>query len=233
MKTNVVMRSVDRNLFGVVIKQNTKNGQHLSVTDLMTAYESERLNQGWSDKRLNDIMSSISFKERVYHLLNERGMIKTDLSAFMELIDKEGVVKALKSLGVWKTTGRGENKSTYADPYIWVLLAMELNPLIYAKVVLWLTDSLIFNRILAGSEFIPMNIAISKVIQDPKYALYCCEINIKVFGRHEKGVRNSASIEELQNISDIEKFVTQLIEQGFLNTESQLLSVIRNFKFRD
>ena len=230
MKTNVVMQSADRNLFGIIIKQNTKNGQSLSVSDLMKAYEKARYQYGWSEKNISIIMNSQGFIERVYHILNERDMIKVSFLSFMEFIENEGVIKVLKGLGVWKTTGKGENKSVFADPYIWVLLAMELNPLIYAKVVMWLTDSLIFNRILAGSEFLPMNRAISSVISNPDYSLYCREINNKVFGRHEKGIRNTASDKELRLISDIEKFVTQLIEQGILTNEQQLLRVITNYK---
>ena len=60
---------------------------------------------------------------------------------------KEGIAKVLKGLGVYKTTGARENKVTFTNPYIWILLAMELNPMIYAIVVTWLTDSLIFDRI--------------------------------------------------------------------------------------
>ena len=230
MKTNIVMKSADRNLFGIIIKQNTKNGQSLSVTDLIKAYEKARFQYGWSEKNISMIMNSQGFIERVYHILNERGMIKVSFLSFMEFIKNEGFIKVLKGLGVWKTTGRGENKATYADPYIWVLLAMELNPLIYAKVVMWLTDSLIFNRILAGSEFVPMNRAIASIIPNPEYSLYCQEINNKVFGRHERGIRDTATDKELRLISDIEKFIIQLIEQGILTNEQQLLRVITNYK---
>ncbi|CEN33583.1 hypothetical protein [Capnocytophaga cynodegmi] len=229
MKTNVIMKSADRNLFGVIIKQNTKNGQSLSVTDLMKAYQTARFEYGWSNRQVEDIVKTKPFQERVYHLLNERGIIKMNIISFMQFVEKEGVIKTLKGLKVWKTTGRGENKSTYADPYIWVLLAMELNPLIYAKVVIWLTDSLIFNRILAGSEFAPMNRAIATIIEEPNYALYSREINNKVFGRHEKGIRDTATRGQLQRISDIEKFVTQVIEQKLITSESQLLKVIENY----
>lgn len=232
MKTNVIMKSADRNLFGIVIKQNTKNGQSLSVTDLMKAYEVARFQHGWGEKNITMIMNSQSFLERVYHILNERDMVKLSFLSFMEMIEREGVVKTLKGLGVWRTTGRAENKSTYADPYIWVLLAMELNPLIYAKVIIWLTDNLIFNRILAGTEFLPMNKAISMIIKEPLYPLYSIEINKKVFGFHEKGIRDFAMSEQLDKITEIEKFVTQLIEQGFIKDEEQLINAIKNYKFK-
>lgn len=233
MKTNVVMQSADRNLFGTIIKQNTKDGQSLSVSDLQKSYEVARFQYGWSDRRINDIMKHKDFQERCYHLLNERGLIKATILVFMEMIEKEGIVNMLKGLGVWKTSGRGENKSTYCDPYIWVLLAMELNPLIYAKVVIWLTDSLIFNRILAGTEYTPMTSAIKKAIPDPDYREYNIAINKKVFGKHVSGIRNTATQDELFAISDIEKFITQSINIGIVKTERQLYKIIDRYEIRN
>jgi len=224
------MKSADRVLFGVTIKQNTKEGQSLSITDLLRAYERARYIHGWSDRRLNDILSSRGTQERMYYILHERGFIKAEIHAFIEMIDKEGIVNVLKGLGVWKTKGRGENKSVYCDPYIWVLLAMEFNPMIYAKVVIWLTDSLIFDRVLAGTEYRPMNESISKIIQEPNYPLYAREINLRVFGRHEKGIRDTATAEELRKIADIEKFIGQSINLGMCQTEAQVVRIIQNYK---
>ena len=232
MKTNVIMKSTDRVLFGIIIKQNTKDGQSLSVSDLQRAYNTARYQHGWSERLIAGIMRGKDFQERCYHLLNERGIINMQISVFMEMVENEGIVKVLKGLKVWKTGGRGENKSTYCDPYIWVLLAMELNPLIYAKVVIWLTDNLVFNRVLAGSEFLPMNRAISSIVLNPNYPAYARLINVKVFGRHEKGIRDKASQAQLQSIADIEKFVIQSIEIGIIRNESQLLKVIKRFNIK-
>jgi hypothetical protein len=148
------------------------------------------------------------------------------------MVENEGIVKVLKGLGVWKTAGRGDNKSTYADPYIWVLLAMELNPLIYAKVVIWLTDSLIMNRIVAGTEFKPMNSAISRIITNPNYPLYSRLINLKIFGKHEKGLRDTATEEQLHYLSEMERFIIQSIEMGIINNEVQFIKVIDMYKIR-
>lgn len=232
MKTNVVIHSSDRNLFGTIIRQNTKDGQSFSVSDLQKAYNHARFQHGWSLKRIDNVMTTKDFQERCYHILNERGVIKTTIHGFMEMIEKEGVVKVLKGLKVWKTGGRGENKSTFCDPYIWVLLAMELNPLIYAKVVIWLTDSLIFNRVLAGSDFAPMNRAIASIVSEPDYPRYAREINLKVFGRHERGIRDTATQDELRLISDVEKFIIQSIEMGMIANETQLIKVIELYKVR-
>jgi hypothetical protein len=166
MKSNVVLESTDRELFGITIKQSTKD-TFLSVSDLQKAYEVARWQYGWSDHRISDIMQTEAFKERVFYILENQGIIKTGFPAFMQMVEKEGIAKVLKGLNVYKTTGARETKSTYANPYIWILLAMELNPMIYAKVIIWLTDSLIFDRIDAGSEYKPMNIAINSIVKNP------------------------------------------------------------------
>lgn len=230
MKTNVVLQSCDRNLFGVIIRQNTKDGQMLSVSDLTRAYESARFQYGWGQKNLTTMMQSKDFIERCFYVLQELDLIKLHINSFIEMVQKEGIVKVLKGLGVWATKGRGENKSTYSNPYIWVMIALEMNPKIYAKVVLWLTDSLIVNRITAGAEFLPLTSSIKTIIKEPKYSEYFKAINSKVFGRHEKGIRDTASSDELRIISDIEKFLTQSIGMGMIQNENHLLKAISLYK---
>ena len=229
MKTNVTLKSSDRNLFGVTIRQNTKS-EMLSITDLQQSYEKARFMYGWSDRRINDIISGIDFKERAYYILKERGLVKTEISVFMEMLDKEGITKSLKGLGVWKATGRGSNKMVVADPYIWVLVAMEMNPMLYAKVVIWLTDTLVFDRIEAGTEFLPMNSAIRSIISNPNYPKYAKAVNERVFGKHMRGIRNLASSKELRKIADIEKMVTNSIGMKMIKKENQLMYVIQHYK---
>ena len=222
------MESSDRNLFGIVIKQETKTG-FLSVTELQKAYEAARWQYGWSDRKIHDIMQTDTFKERVFYLLDNVGVIKTSLSGFIEMVDNEGIAKVLKGLGVYKTTGARNTKTTFTNPYIWILLAMELNPMIYAKVIVWLTDSLIFDRIEAGDEFKPMNNSIKKIVANPDYKTYSIAINEKVFGRHLTGMRNLATASELRSITKIEQFISQGINIGMIKTNDQIIYSIKNF----
>jgi len=225
MKQNVVLSSSDRELFGITIRQNTKDS-FLSVTDLQKAYEKARWVYGWSERGVNTIMQTIDFKERLYHLLNERDMIKVSIPTFMDMIEKEGITKLLKGLSIYKTTGRGSNKTVMSDPYIWVLLAMELNPMLYAKVIIWLTDSLIFDRIEAGSEYLPMNSKIKEIVNKPDYPKYAKLINIKVFGEHKTGMRNLASSKELRSIADVEKTIITAIDNKWIKNENDLLKFL-------
>ena len=222
MVTNVVMKSKDRELFGVVIHQETKTG-FLSVSELQKAYEKARWQYGWSDRKIADIMQTSSFKESVFYLLQTQGIIKTTFLAFIEMVEKEGIAKVLKGLGVYKTTGARENKSTYADMYVWLLLAIELNPIIKVNVVLWLGDTLILDRIEAGDEFKPMNNAIKKIVPNPDYKKYAIAINEKVFGKHMTGMRNLASAVELRRITKIEQFIAQGISIGMIKNDEQIM----------
>lgn len=229
MKTEVVLNSSDREIFGIVIKQSTK-GEFLSITDLQKAYEKARWQYGWSEKNISMILQTKDVKERMYYLLLERGLIKLSIVSFMEMIEREGVSKVLKGLEVYKTTGKGDNKSVMCDPYIWMLIAMEMNPMLYAKVVIWLTDSLIFDRVDAGSEYKPMNVAINSIIEKPNYPDYAKAINSRVFGHHQTGIRNLACAKELRKIADIEKFLINAIEQKMITKEEQIFQCIQNYK---
>jgi hypothetical protein len=228
MKTNVTMASPDRELFGVTIRQETKEG-FMCVTDLQNAYEKARFVNGWSDRRVNDILSNRDTKERVYYLLTERKIINLDLESFVDMVSKEGLVTVLKGLDLWKTTGRAFNRTVMCDPYLWVLLAMELNPSLYAKVIMWLTDSLIFDRMDAGDKFKPMNSAISRIIGNPDYPKYATEINHRVFGHHRSRMRDLANSKQLKLISEIEHTVTKAIERGWVKTEEEIIGLIRTY----
>ena len=101
-----------------------------------------------------------------------------------------------------------------------------MNPMLYAKVVVWLTDSLVFDRIEAGTEFMPMNAAIKSIIERPDYPEYARSINRSVFGEHIRGIRNLASAKELKAIAYKEKFVADCINNGMITNEKQLLTIL-------
>lgn len=227
MKTNVVLESKDRDLFGITIKQETKTG-FLSVSELQKAYEKARWQYGWSEMNIASLMQSKKMIERLFYILKEKDFIKVELSIFIEMCEKEGITKVLKGLGVWKTTGKGNTRVVMCDPYIWISIALELNPIIYAKVIGFITDSLIFDRIEAGSEFKPMNNAIKSIIPNPEYPKYAIAINKKVFGTHLSGMRNLATAQELKKITKIEQFITNAIEMGMIKTDEQILKTIQN-----
>jgi hypothetical protein len=229
MKSNVILSSSDRELFGITIRQNTKE-QFLSVTDLQSAFEKGKWQYGWTGQKINDLMLTDELAKKCYGVLLECNLVTSDMTDFMKMVKENTLITVLKNLGVYKTTGRAENKQVMAHPYIWMSIAIELNYILYGKVIKWLTDTLVFDRIEAGNEFMPMNSAIASIVPQPEYYKYAVAINTKVFGQHQAGMRNLASAKELRKISDIEKFITQSIEMGFLKNENDVMLAINTFK---
>ena len=226
MKTNITMKSEkDRELFGVVIKQETKTG-FMSLTDLQEAYTHARVLNGWSDKRIDHIIKQVENSERIYYLLKEQGFVNVSIDTFTEMVEKDGIIKVLKKAGVYKTTGRAENKTTMCNSYIWVLVAMELNPQLYAKVVTWLTDKLILNRIEAGNMCKTLNSALYK-IKNTDFSKIAIEINKKVFGKHEAGIRNTRGKEELEKLYRLEDRLAFAIDRGYIKSTDEIIKAIR------
>lgn len=232
MLTNVTMESEkDRELFGIVIRQNTKDSM-LSLTDLQEAYTRARIQNGWSNKaHITDIINQKENAERIYYVLFEQRFINTDFSDFMEKVDSVGMVKVLKELGVYRTTGRGENKQSVCNPYIWVLVAMELNPMLYAKVVTWLTDKLILNRIEAGNFYKSLSGALYR-IPNPNYPEIAKSLNVKIFGKHETGIRNKGSQKQLSELARVEDNIAYCINKGFYKTNDDVIKAIEEFEVR-
>lgn len=231
MKTNVTMMSdTDRNLFGVTIRQQT-NGEMLSLTDLQEAYTYARVQNGWKDKDVSNILNYEENTERIFYILREQKLIsdKTTLTWFYERTKESGIVKILKELGVYKTMGRGENRTVMCNPYIWILVAMELNPQLYAKVITWVTDKLILNRIEAGDFYKDLASALYK-LPDTNYPELGKELNLKIFGKHEQGLRNRGSEKELSRLKKLEAGLAFGINQGWIKSMQDVKNAIKAFE---
>lgn len=233
MKTKVTMESKDRNLFGIIIRQDTNS--FMSVTDLQEAYTRARIEKGWSDKRVNDILSYKTNAERIYFILEKQGFIKTSFPAFMEILENESLVSIMKRIGAYKTCGRGENRTVMCNPYVWMLIALELNPELYATVIIWLTDKLILNRIEAGNNYNTLARSASK-FKDVDYVKMAKVLNHIVFGYHEVQLRNKASETELKELEDLQKNLSFSIDMGYINSFEELMEQMRKIyktKFMD
>ena len=236
MKTNVVMESTkDRQLFGVVIRQDT-NGEMLSLTDLQEAYAYARVPNKWAKKDVFHILGYEENVERIYYILLKQGFIsdKTTLTSFYGSVKEKGITKVLKELKAYKTSGRGENKRTSCNPYIWMLVALELNPMLYAEVITWVTDKLILNRIEAGNFYKELSSALYK-LKAPNgninFSMLGEMLNRKVFGKHEPGLRNHGSKEELERLYILEANIAYEINKGYLKTQDEVFQAIKDYKF--
>jgi hypothetical protein len=142
------------------------------------------------------------------------------------MVNNEGITKILKNIGAWKTTGARHTKTSWANPYIWMLVAMELSPEVYGKAVIWLSDKLIINRIEAGNFYRSLTQSISK-FTDVDYVKMAKALNYIVFDKHETGLRNIANQQQLKELEEIEKHVAFTIDMGFVHSFEQLILFLR------
>lgn len=224
MKTNIIMLSPDRELFGVKIRQETKTG-FLNLSDLQEAYTRARIQNNWVDKRTDHILNYNDNICRIYYILHEQQLINVSLDTFIENTKRIGFLKYLKELGVYKTSGARHTKSTWCNQYIWVLVAMELNPMLFARIVMWVSDKLILNRIEAGNFYKDLSKAVAK-FHNVDYVKLAKALNHKIFGRHENGIRNLATKEELQKLTQLESNLAFAIDMGFVKTFDDVINAI-------
>lgn len=225
MKTNVTLISKDRALYGVTIRQDTKNG-FLSITDLQEAYTQERVKRGWADRRVERVLSTDDASERIYYILREQDLIKAPFSVFMDNVKKQSLVKYLKQIGVYKTFGARENKRVMCNKYLWLMIAMELNPEIYGKVIVWVGDNLITNRIEAGDRYNDLCRACAN-FSDVDYRVIAKGINYIVFNQHETLLRNKATEKELKEIDDLQKSLAFAVNMGYIKSFDNLIDEMR------
>lgn len=219
----ITLQSPDRVIFGITVRQ--QENTFLSLTDLQTAYNRAALEYGWSERSITDFLNSKHGIEEIYELLLERQKVKVSLASFTEGMSKPA--KYLKQLGVWKTTRKNGVVDVFVDPYIWVYIALWLNPKIKSKVVIWLTDSLIFNRLEAKAQYRPMTKAIQQYLEPitpekERQYLYANEANLineLVFGQKGKGLRDMATAQQLRDIEMLERFNTYLLQSGILDAK--------------
>lgn len=228
MKTNVIMTSsTDRNLFGIVIRQQTKTG-FLNLSDLQDCFDAIRVEKQWTNKHIPELISRKENIERIYYILEMQHVIKVDISTFIESVEHKGIATYLKTIGQYKTTGARQTKTTWVNPYIWTLIALELSPEFYAKTIIWLTDTLILNRIEAGNLYSALTKSISKFNPSTdQYIKLAKSLNHIVFNKHEAGIRNMASTKQLKELEVLESKMAFAIDMGYINTFDMLINELR------
>lgn len=215
-------------MMGGVVRQKI-DSEMLCLTDLAQIYESKRISNGWVDKRLNEFFSNKSEIEYIIELLDLQGVfVDTDISVFMEMVENQSLITALKKIGQYKVTGKGNNRVTFCNPYIFVAVAQWLNPKFRAMVTMWVTDSLILNRIEAGSNYNELCKSINDniIVTLPKesnsrkfiFSNFAKLINIKVFGTHRSDLRQLATKEQLKQLTKMEIKVSTLIDAGVIKS---------------
>lgn len=233
MKTNLILSSESRELLGRNISVMSKDG-FVCITEVMEALNEKRKSIGLEARRLDHLFATNGFQEKMKSLVKE--LIVNNICTVMKSTVQKEVLKIgkmtdLKKYGMAYRKGKGEGQKWYINPYFFVMIALELDPEIYAKVIIWLHDGFIEDRNAAGEAYIKMSSAVARLVSDKsqlsdKISRVAKAINFIVFNKHESGIRNTATKNQLNDIVAVENVITGVIDGGFIDTYDKLIDYL-------
>ena len=206
MKTNVNMI---RQMGQFTVIQRTKD-YLFNATDLLRQWnkkfpaQKRELDNFWKSTNLTDLMSEIAENE-----LNFKSVEFTELKSALSV------------------TARGKhNGGTWMHPVLFVKFAMYLNPRFEYHVLRFVADQLISARHEAGDNYNGLTNAVQK-FNGIDYRQLAKGLNWIVFGRHESGIRQMATQEQLRELTDLQKKLAFACDMGYIRTFDELINEMR------
>jgi len=147
----------------------------------------------------NDRLNDSTFIDRVYQVLVNDG-ISINYGEFISKYYKNGMVKLLKSLGIYKVQGRGENKSIYVHPRLLIIIETSLlNPELIGKNLVRLArgeySSSVFSDIdLTDYEALEMSMATKEVGNFSTYMIFNPDSGLYKIGKSKNVFRRFESL---------------------------------------
>jgi hypothetical protein len=206
MKTNAVMK---REFGGDFIRQNTKD-RMLNANDMLNIWN--------RDNPTN--------QKRIQHYFDNKSTHEFMEAILVELNLNNRNSGELKKSNLYSTK-KGKYGGTWMNEYLFIDFAMWLNPQFRAKVVIWVSDQLIVNRVQAAGMYKELSSAMNNNFKDPDYGTVAKAMNLIVFGKHESGIRNTGTESQLVELRDIEIKMEFAISSGFIKSQEELLSQLR------
>ena len=197
MKTNVNMV---RKMGKFDVTQRTKDG-FFNATELIKQWNS---NSG-QKKEVTKFFELENTKEFINALIEEENLNTQD-SAYLKTRGKYG--------GTWMT------------PILFIKFAMWLNPKFEIQVIKFVYDNLIAFRHNAGDNYVGLTNAVAR-FENINYSQLAKGLNWIVFDRHEKGIRQTATQEQLERLVEIQKQLAFAVEMGYIRTFEELLNEMR------
>jgi hypothetical protein len=163
---------------------------------------------------------------------NEYSGQKKEVTKFFELENTKEFIKALlleenlntQDSAYLKT--RGKYGGTWMTPILFIKFAMWLNPNFEVKVIKFVYDNLIAFRHNAGDNYVGLTNAVAR-FQDISYPQLAKSLNWIVFNRHEGGIRQTATEDELHELTELQKKLAFAVDMGYIRTFTELLNELR------
>jgi hypothetical protein len=194
MKTSVTMI---RKMGDFEIHQRTKDGM-FNATSLLKQY-----NNGKRGKEVNAFLKNSSTIEFIESLQES------------EELDTRNIVSVCKG-------GNSNNQGTWMHPYLFIDFAMWINPKFKVSVIKFVYDELIKSRHNAGDNYRLLSESGVK-LKGYNFSEVATAMNWIVFDKKGKNLRQTATQEQLKELSDIQTKLSFAIDMKYITSYPQLI----------
>ena len=126
---------------------------------------------------------------------------------------------------------RGENAGTWMHPFLFIDFSMWLNSSFKYDVIKFVYDNLIAFRQDAGDNYTMLSSSVVK-LKSPDFSRMAKGLNWIVFNKHEVGIRNMATQEQLDELIDIERNLAFAIDMGYISSFDGLINEMKKLYFK-
>jgi hypothetical protein len=209
MKTNVVMI---RKMGDYPVLQRTKDAM-FNASDLSAKWSKNK-----SKRDIKRFLDSPKTKEFIDEMITQESPEAKVLFAENEIID---ITKG-------RNTKNGKTPDViWMTPFLFLKFAMWINPRYEFHVIKFVFDQLIEFRHSAGDMYKGLTRALS-IFPDTNYSQVAKGLNHIIFNRHERGIRQTATVDELKRMTELEKKLAFSIDMGYIKSYKKLIIDMRN-----
>lgn len=210
MKTNVEMI---RRMGQFDVVQRTKDGM-FNATSLI---------QQWNHvtgqkKQISDFIRLSQTQEFIEEL-------KKDMES-QTGISPDGDNQVLTTIKGRNTKHGKTTDESWYHPYLFIKFAMWLNPRFEIQVIKFIYDQLIAFRHEAGDNYNGLTSAVQR-FAGIDYSRLAKGLNWIVFDKHENGIRQTATQEQLKELVDLQKKLAFACDMGYIKTFDELINEMR------
>lgn len=221
MKTNVVMT---RKMGSFEVNQRTSDSM-FNATQLLKQWNKSFPSQ---KKEIGDFFRTKSTQEYINTILEDESFTDGN-SPYVKLDAKDGNSHDLhtrNSVYVKSRASRGKNAGTWMHPYLFIDFAMWLNPKFKLKVIKFVHDQLIVHRHSAGDNYNVLSAAVSR-LKGKDYREVAIGMQWLIFNKRGKNLRQTATPDQLKELSETEHFLARNIDMGLITSMQQLRETLR------
>lgn len=213
-----------RTIGDYLVVQRTSDG-YFDGMELLRQWNSKEENP---KRQMSKFLEQEQTKEFIKALVEDESHVANNLHGDNQVFTK---IK-----GRITKNGKTPDK-VWMNPLLFIKFAMWINPTFEVKVLRFVYDEMIKYRNDAGDAYKELSSSVSKIV--PKAFMRDAmkkiaeALNWIIFNNHESMIRNKGDEEKLRNLFQLERKVSDPIEDGFITDYNSLIGYLRKLYYKE